>query len=122
MMNDGIPSSSSDSAISSKEKKNRRATFKIQMKIHCLYIKSEYYALFKNGFLKTAFVLRPLNAFLKSEVDRLSLQQLEYEIDRADLSDDYNCLEIGYYGYPTFPYAHIQLEQANKLILSYFQE
>ena len=26
---------------------------------------------------------------LKSEVDRLSLQQLDYEMDRADIPDDY---------------------------------
>ena len=30
--------------------------------------------------------------------------------------------EIGYCGHPAFPYAHIQLEQATKLIPSKFQE
>ena len=30
--------------------------------------------------------------------------------------------EIGYFGHPTFPYSHIQLEQYTKLILSHFQE
>ena len=30
--------------------------------------------------------------------------------------------EIGYCGYPNLPYAHIQLKQATKLILSHFQE
>ena len=30
--------------------------------------------------------------------------------------------DIGYCGHPSFPYAHIQLEQATKLILLYFQE
>ena len=58
---------------------------------------------------------------LKSEVDRLSLEQLEYEMDRADLPDDYNYFEIGYCGHPNFPYAHIQLDQATKLILSHLQ-
>ena len=59
---------------------------------------------------------------LKSEVDRLSIQKFEYEMDRADLPDDYNYFEIGYCGHPTFTYAHIQLEQSTKLILSHFQE
>ena len=59
---------------------------------------------------------------LKPVVDRISLQQLQHEIERADLPDDYNCFEIGYCGHPAFPYAHIQLDQSTKLILSYFQE
>ena len=71
---------------------------------------------------KTAFVLRPLKVVLKSEVDRVSLQQLEYEMDRADLPDCYNFFEMEYCGHPTFPYAHIQLKQANKLMLSNFRE
>ena len=54
---------------------------------------------------------------LKSEVDRLSLQQLEYEMDRADLPDDYNFFEIGYCGHPTFPYAHIKIEKSTRFIL-----
>ena len=59
---------------------------------------------------------------LKSEVDILSLQQLEYEMDPADLPNNYNYFEVGYCDHPAFPYANIQLEQATKLILSYFQE
>ena len=38
---------------------------------------------------KPALLLRPLKAILKIEVDRLSLQKLEYEMDHADLPDDY---------------------------------
>ena len=55
-------------------------------------------------------------------VDIISLQQLEYKMERVDLPDDYNCFEIVDYGHPTFPYAHIQLEKATKIILSHFQE
>ena len=55
MMEDRIPSSSSDSAMTSKEKKNPYAAFKIQIKIHCLSLKAEYDALFNNGFKKTTF-------------------------------------------------------------------
>ena len=44
----GIYFSSSDSAMTSKENKNRRATFKIKIKIHCLSLKAEDDTLFKN--------------------------------------------------------------------------
>ena len=43
-------------------------------------------------------------------------------MDFTDLPDDYNFFEIGYCGHPVFPYAHIQLEPATKLILSHFHE
>ena len=43
-------------------------------------------------------------------------------MEHADIPDDYNFFEIGYCGYPGFPYAHIQLGQAKKLIISHFQE
>ena len=46
-------------------------------------------------------------------VYRIYLQQLEYEMERADLPDDYNLFEIGYCGHPAFSYANIQVEQAN---------
>ena len=41
---------------------------------------------------------------------------------RADLPDDYNFFVIRYCGHRDFPYAHIQLEQATKLVFSHFQE
>ena len=89
MMDDGIPSPSSDSVMISKEEKNRRATAKIQIKIHFLSLKEEDDTLFKNRE-KPAFVLRLLKAKFKNVVGRLSLQQLEYEMDFTDLPDDYN--------------------------------
>ena len=48
------------------------------MKIHFLYFKAENDDLFKNSLEKPPFVLRPLNAVIKSVVDRLYLQKLEY--------------------------------------------
>ena len=57
MMENGIPSSSSDSAMTPNKIKNHRATFKILMKIHCLSIKAEYDALFKNRKTRPDFVL-----------------------------------------------------------------
>ena len=44
----GIPSSSTDSATTSKRKKYRRDTFKLQMKKHCLYLKAQDDELFRN--------------------------------------------------------------------------
>ena len=38
---------------------------------------------------RTTFVIWQLNALLRSVVDRLSIQQLEYKIDRADIPDNY---------------------------------
>ena len=48
MIYDGIPLTSSDSVMISKEKKNRRATVKIQIKIYFLSLKAEDDTLFKN--------------------------------------------------------------------------
>ena len=38
---------------------------------------------------RTTFVIWQLNAVIKSVVDRLYIQQLEYKIDRADIPDNY---------------------------------
>ena len=49
MTENGIPSLTSDYKMKSKEKKNFRATFKTEKKIHCLSLKAEDDALFKNS-------------------------------------------------------------------------
>ena len=89
MIIDGITLSSSDYAMPSNEKKNFPATFEIQMKINCLSLKAEDDALFNNGTNNHTFVMRILKNMLKSEAERLSLQQLEYETYCSDISDDY---------------------------------
>ena len=71
---------------------------------------------------RTAFVMKILQSTLNLVVDIIYLQQLGYEMERTNLSDGYNCFEIGYCGHSASPYANIQLEQATKLILSHFQE
>ena len=48
------------------------------MKMNCYPLKSEDDALFKNRLKRYAFVMNPLKAMINSEVDILSLQQLEY--------------------------------------------
>ena len=79
-------------------------------------------ALFKNRSKRPDFVLRPLNSMLNFEVERLSLQQLEYEMDCNDYPVDHICFEIGYCGHPNLPYANIQFKQATNSIPSHFQE
>ena len=69
-MEDGTPSSSSDSEMASKEKKNRRSTFKIEMKMHCYSLKIDDDALLKNRSKVPAFVIRPLKTTPNFEVDR----------------------------------------------------
>ena len=65
--------------------------------------------------------MKPLKAMLNLVMDTISLQELDYEMNCVDLPDDYICSEIGYCGHLAFPYAHIQLYQATKLIPSNFQ-
>ena len=38
-------------------------------------------------------------------------------MERADLPYDYSFFEIAHCGHPAIPYAHIQLEQARKLLI-----
>ena len=52
---------------------------------------------------KHGIVLKPLNDMLDHVVEILSLRQLEYEMERVDLPDDYNFFEIRYCGHPAFP-------------------
>ena len=44
-------------------------------------------------------------------MDRLSLQRLEYEMDRNDYHVNYNCFEIGYCGHPKFFNENVQFNQ-----------
>ena len=59
---------------------------------------------------------------LNTKFDRLSLQQLECEMDCTDYPDKYNFFELGYCGHPNYPHTKIFLVQASDLILSHFKE
>ena len=59
---------------------------------------------------------------LNLEVDRISLQKLEYEMDLTDFPVDCNFFEIGYCGDPNLPYKNIQLKNTSDLIPSHFQK
>ena len=59
MMYDGTSLSSSDSEMGSKENKNRRSTFKIELNMHFYSLKNQDDALFKNrskSFLCTKYI------------------------------------------------------------------
>ena len=81
-----------------------------------------YDDLFKNGSKITTFVTRPFLTMLYLEVDRISLQQLEYEMNITNYSVKYNFFEIGYCGHPNYIYTNIQLEQARDLISLHFHK
>ena len=85
------------------------------MKINCLSLKIDDDDLFNNRSKRPIFLLRSFLTMLNLEGGRLSLKQLEYEMDYTDYPVDNNC------GRPNFPYTNIQLEQSSNLILSYFQ-
>ena len=85
------------------------------MRFYSLKINDD--ALFKNMPKIPAFLIRPLKSMISSEVDRLSLQNFEYEMDCTDYPVNYNFFEIGYCGHPNFPYANIQFKKATNLIL-----
>ena len=55
-MDNGIPFLSSDSSMTSKKKKNRPATFEIQIKKRCLSLKAKDDALFKISSKRPAFL------------------------------------------------------------------
>ena len=121
-MNDGTPLSSSNYEIASMVKKNLKKNIWKKMIMYCYFFKAEDDAFFKNRSKRSAFVISPLKSILHFEVDWLSLQKLQYEMDCTDYPDYYNCFEIGYCGHPNFPYATIIFKKATNLILSHFRE
>ena len=78
--------------------------------------------LFKNMKTFPKFVLASLCGFLNSKLDKLSLQQLECEMDSTGYPDDHNFFELGYCGHTQYPDSKIFLDQASALILSQFRE
>ena len=55
------------------------------------------------------FVLTSFQHFLNSNLDRWSLQHLEWEMDSAGYPDKYNFFELGYCGHLQYPYSNIFL-------------
>ena len=124
--NNGTFSSSSDDEFTPKYKKsngeNINANFNEFMDRRREELIEADNALFKNSKVFPKFVLAPFRRFLDSKLDRLSLQQLECEMDSTRYPDDHNFFELGYCGHTQFPHSKIFLYQASALILSQFQE
>ena len=76
-MDDGIPSSSSDSAMKYKKNQNRCATFKIQMNKNVWYLIMDD-AMFNISSKRPDFLLNPLRSILYPVVERIYIKQLEY--------------------------------------------
>ena len=66
--------------------------------------------LFKNRKIFPSFVLAPFSGFLDSKLDRLSLQQVECEMDSTGYPDDHNFFELGYCGHTQSPQSNIFLD------------
>ena len=90
-MNNGTSLSSSDNETTPKFNKFLRnvfnAKFNIRMKTRREFIIKVDNELFQNRTRKPTFVLCSFQHFLNSKLDRLSLQQLECEMDRTDYPD-----------------------------------
>ena len=74
--------------------------------------------LFKTRKFLPKFVLAPLRGFLNSKLDRLSLQNIECEMNYTGYPDDHKFFELGYCGHTQYPHSKIFLDQARALILS----
>ena len=75
------------------------------MKTRCEFIIKTYNEVFNKRTNKPMFVLTSFQHFLDSNLDRLSLQKLEFEIDSAGYPDKFNFFELGYCGHPQYPYS-----------------
>ena len=111
--NNGTSSSSSDYEFTPKYKNsygvNINANFNAFMDRRCEELIVADNVLFKNRKTFTKFLLAPLRLFLDSKLDRLSLQQLECEMDSTGYPDDHNVFELGYCGHTQFPHSKIFL-------------
>ena len=63
------------------------------MNINCHAIKLDHDDLFKNRPKRRTFLLRPFLTILNLEAERISLQKLDYEMDRTDYPVDYSFLK-----------------------------
>ena len=92
------------------------------MKTRCEFITEADNDLFNFRTIRPKFILTSFQHFLNSKLDRLSLQQFDFEMNSAGYPDKYNFFELGYCAHPQFPYSKIFIDQASDLILSHFQD
>ena len=123
--NNEISSSSSNNETTNKYKRsfeqNKKSKFNEFMVRKCGDFFEADEVLFKTVKFLPKFVLAPLHGFLDLKLDRLSLLQLDCEMDSTGYPDDQKS-ESGYCGHTQYPHSRIFLNQARALILSQFQE
>ena len=123
--NNETSSSSSNDETTTKYKKrfgrNKKAKFNEFMVRKCGDLFEAGEVLFKTRKFLPKFVLASLRVFLNLKLDRLSILQLECEMDSTGYPDDNNLFELGYCGHTQYPHSKIFLDQARALILSQFQ-
>ena len=106
--NNETSSSSSNDETTPKYKKsfgrNKKAKFNEFMVRKCDDLLEADKVLFKTRKFLPQFVLAPLRAFLKLKLDRLSLLQLECEMDSTEYPDDHKFFELGYCGHTQYPH------------------
>ena len=92
--------SSSDDEFTPKYKKsfgqNKKVKFNAFMVRKCDCLLEADKVMFKTRKFLPKFVLAPLHGFPNSKLDRLSIQQLECEMDSTGYPDDHKFFEIGY--------------------------
>ena len=119
--NETSSSSSNDETTPKYEKsfrRNKNAKFNEFMVRKCGNLLKADKVLFKNRKFLPQFVLPPLRLFLNINLGRLSLLQLEREMDSTGYPDDHNFFEIGYCGHTHYPHSKMFLDQARALIIS----
>ena len=107
--NNGTSSLSSDDEFTPKYKKsygeNINANFNAFMDRICEELIEADNVLFKNRKIFPKFLLAQLRGFLNSKLNRLSLQQIECEMDSNGYPDHHNFFELGYCGHTQFPHS-----------------
>ena len=120
----GTSLSSSDNEFTPKYKKsyekNIRAKFNAFMVRICDCLLEADKVLFKTRKTFPKLVLDSLRGFLDQNFDRLSLQQLDCEMDSTRYPDDHKFFDLGYCGHTQYPHSKIFIDEARALILSQF--
>eukprot|EP00978_Attheya_sp_CCMP212_P038892 scaffold197238_cov26-Attheya_sp.AAC.2 len=113
-----------NSKATSEKKNNRREQFALPLKKYCKWLKLKDDELFTRDKKRpqAGIALMPLQKVLDPILDRLSLLNLEDELEREDLPDNFRFFEIAYCGHTSCGYARVQKEQAIELLQGHFTE
>ena len=105
------------------KKVNRHEMFTDALKKHCIALKKKDDNFFTDDetVQDHRIALLPLKSYLDPNLDRISLLDLENEMDREDLPDNFSFFEIAYCGHTPSSYARTQMEQALELLECHFR-